>query len=178
SGQPERAELARLTLRLRLERKHPGRPGWRDRVRALLSAGVRPCVPERVSSTGMRFALGPPGGFRMGAPRQEEGRSANERLWDVELTRPFWLGVLQVTQAEYQGLMGTNPSWYSPNGGGEDRVVGLDTTRFPVENVSWDETVEFCRRLSDLRPEKAAGWVYRLPTEAEWEYACRAAAGD
>src|SRR5262245_8782323 len=121
SGEPDRAELARLTLRLRLERKHPGRPRWRDRVRELLSAGVRPCVPERASSTGMRFALVPPGRFRIGSPHREKGRSANERLREVEITRPFWLGVFQVTQAEYEGLMGLNASWYSLDGGGEDQ---------------------------------------------------------
>jgi len=69
--------------------------------------------------------------------------------------------------------MGKNPSWFSAEGGGREAVKDLDTRRFPVENVSWDDAVEFCRQLSALAPEKAAGRVYRLPTEAEWEYACR-----
>ena len=55
-----------------------------------------------------------------------------------------------------------------------DKVAGLDTRRFPVEQVSWHEAVAFCEKLSGLEREKTAGRVYRLPTEAEWEYACRA----
>ena len=70
--------------------------------------------------------------------------------------------------------MGNNPSWFSATGGGKDKVAGMDTSRFPVEHVSWEEAVDFCRKLSELPEEKAAGRVYRLPTEAEWEYACRA----
>ncbi len=79
-----------------------------------------------------------------------------------------------MTQEEYQRLMGTNPSWFSATGKGKDKVGGRDTKRFPVENVSWDEAVEFCRKLSSLPEERAAGRTYRLPSEAQWEYACRA----
>ena len=71
------------------------------------------------------------------------------------------MGVHEITQAQYEQVMGVNPS----------RFKGADN---PVENVSWDDAVEFCRRLSELPAEKEAGNVYRLPTEAEWEYACRA----
>jgi formylglycine-generating enzyme required for sulfatase activity len=63
--------------------------------------------------------------------------------------------------------MGTNPSDFKT-------VAGQDTSRFPVERVSWEEAVEFCRKLSALSAEQSAGRVYRLPTEAEWEFACRA----
>ena len=71
------------------------------------------------------------------------------------------MGVHEVTQAQYEQVMGVNPSEYK----------GANN---PVEMVSWEDAVEFCRRLSELPAEKAAGNVYRLPTEAEWEYACRA----
>ena len=70
--------------------------------------------------------------------------------------------------------MGTNGAFFSATGGGRVRVSGLDTRRFPVEQVSWDDALEFCRRLSGLPEEKAASRVYRLPSEAQWEYACRA----
>jgi formylglycine-generating enzyme required for sulfatase activity len=72
--------------------------------------------------------------------------------------------------------MGVNPSYFSETGGGRDRVKGQDTRRFPVEYVSWQDAVEFCRRLADLPEEKRAGHQYRLPTEAEWEYSCRGGA--
>ena len=100
----------------------------------------------------MEFKLTPAGKFIMG-----EGDQAHE----VTLTKPFKMGVHEVTQTQYERLMGVNPSHFK---GAEN----------PVENVSWDDAVEFCRKLSQLPAEKAAGNVYRLPTEAEWEYACRA----
>ena len=71
-------------------------------------------------------------------------------------------------------MMVSNPSSFSEGGRFEARVAGLDTSRFPVETVSWSDAVEFCTRLSSLPDEKAAGRIYRLPTEAEWEYAARA----
>ena len=109
-------------------------------------------LPESASAIGMKFKLIPAGTFTMG-----DGDKAHE----VSLTQPFQISVHEVTQAQYEQVMGVNPS----------RFKGADN---PVENVSWDDAVEFCRRLSELPAEKAAGNVYRLPTEAEWEYACRA----
>ena len=92
----------------------------------------------------------------------------------MRITKPFYLGMYEVTQGEYQRVMGTNPSEFSATGKDKDKVAGQDTKRFPVENVSWDEAVEFCRKLSEMPEEKAAGRTYRLPSEAQWEYACRA----
>src|SRR4051794_3422665 len=100
--------------------------------------------------------------------------------------RSTW-GVFPVTQGQFRRIMGYNLSYFSSDGrgkegvkyaeepaGGRENVKELGSTDdFPVENVSWDEAVEFGRRLSALEPEKAAARVYRLPTEAEWEYACR-----
>jgi formylglycine-generating enzyme required for sulfatase activity len=76
--------------------------------------------------------------------------------------------VYEVTQAQYEKVMGKNPSYF------QGAKVGNENADLPVDNVSWDDTVEFCKRLSDLPEEKKAGRLYRLPTEAEWEYACRA----
>ncbi len=91
-----------------------------------------------------------------------------------KVTTAFYLGVHEVTQGQYKKVTGKNPSWFRPGGGGKARVRGLDTATFPVEMVSWGDAVAFCRRLSELPEEKKAGRSYRLPTEAEWEHACRA----
>ena len=93
----------------------------------------------------------------------------NEKLHRVCITKPFYFGTCEVTQAEYETIMGSNPSWFSRSGGGTDVDESLDTNRFPVENVTWINAQEFCKRLSAKE-----GKVYRLPTEAEWEYVCRA----
>ena len=128
------------------------------------------------NGAGMKLVLLPAGKFLMGSPKGEKERCDNEILHEVEITRPFYLSATAVTQEQYQKVTGTNPSWFSSTGGGRDRVQGMDTRRFPVESVSWDEAVEFCRKLSEMPGERAAGRQYRLPTEAEWEYACRGGA--
>jgi len=122
----------------------------------------------------MKLADIPAGEFLMGSPDTEEGLSSNEHQHRVRITKPFRLGVYQVTQAEYQRVMRMNPSWFASTGKGRDQVAGKDTSRFPVEAVSWDDAVEFCSKLSALPEERRAGRTYRLPTEAAWEYACRA----
>ena len=116
------------------------------------SAEPAKAVVSIVNSIGMRFVPIPAGTFTMG-----EGEQAHQ----VTLTQAFELGQYEVTQEQYEKLMGKTPSEFK---GAQN----------PVEKVSWDEAVEFCRRLSELPEEKAAGHVYRLPTEAEWEHACRA----
>ncbi len=126
------------------------------------------------NSLGMKLALIPAGEFVMGSPESEREREHSEYQHRVRITKGFYLSIFEVTQAEYERLIGTNPSRFSPGGGGKEKVEGLDTDRFPVECVSREDAVEFCRKLSALPEETAAGRVYRLPTEAEWEYACRA----
>jgi len=126
------------------------------------------------NSIGMKLALIPPGEFEMGSPPSEIGRVGHELQHHVRITKPFYMGVYEVTQKEYQTVMGKNPSNFSQSGVGKDQVHNLDTNQFPVESVSWDDAAEFCKRLSAMPAEQAAGQVYRLPTEAEWEYACRA----
>jgi formylglycine-generating enzyme required for sulfatase activity len=125
----------------------------------------------------MAFVLVPPGKFLMGSTRGEPGRGAwagldpeEEARHEVQITRPFYLGKCEVTQEQYQALAGTNPSWFSAQGGGKDAVAGMDTRQFPVETVSWDEAAGYADALTKGR---GGGLVYRLPPEAEWEYACR-----
>jgi formylglycine-generating enzyme required for sulfatase activity len=128
--------------------------------------------PRRLTnSLGMKLALIPAGTFQMGSPLDEPNRCDDEPRHRVEITQPFYLGLYEVTQEEYERVMGTNPSSFK-------QVPGQNTRRFPVESVSWHDAVEFCRKLSELPAEKNAGRAYRLPTEAEWEYACRGGASD
>ncbi len=135
------------------------------------SAKDKPVKSDKVitNNMNMKLALIPKGEFLMGSPESETERSANEKQHRVKITKPFYMGVYPVTQDEYEKVMGVNPSCFSPIGTHKNRLVGVDTKQFPVEQVSWDDAVEFCRKLS-----KAEGKTYRLPTEAEWEYACRA----
>jgi formylglycine-generating enzyme required for sulfatase activity len=125
---------------------------------------------------GMKLVRIPPGTFKMGSPRGEANRIDDEEQHSVEITQEFWLGVHEVTQKQYAAIMGKNPSWFSKDGSGKDKVMGMNTDDFPVENVSWDDAVEFCKKLSERDTKKPAGWMYRLPREAEWEYSCRGGA--
>jgi formylglycine-generating enzyme required for sulfatase activity len=123
---------------------------------------------ELTNSIGMKLVLIPKGTFQMGSPESEQGRKDNELQHEVTLSKDFYLGMTEVTQAQYQKVMGDNPSYFQG-----DKIQG-DSSNHPVEKVRWEDAVEFCKRLSALPEEKKAGRVYRLPTEAEWEYACRA----
>jgi formylglycine-generating enzyme required for sulfatase activity len=134
-------------------------------------------APEKVltNSIGMKLASIPAGKFHMGSPATEAERDDNEKLHEVAITTPFWMGVYEVTQAEYRKVIpGRNPSACCAGGQRKEMVKGMNTEDHPVENVNWNHAVEFCNKLSGLPAEKKAGRSYRLPTEAEWEYACRA----
>ena len=105
-----------------------------------------------------------PGAFQMGSPEDEEDRYDDETLHEVTLTSGYWLGKHLVTQAQWERVMGDNPSQFE----GADR---------PVETVTWTDVTSFCEKLTELEREAGrlpAGMAYQLPTEAQWEYACRA----
>src|SRR5439155_27115697 len=93
---------------------------------------------------------------------------------EVEITQAFMLGAFEVTQRQFRQHMGTNPSAFSAKGGRQANVLGLDTDDFPADSVTFAEALEFCKRLSGLPELKRLGLIADLPTEAEWEYACRA----
>jgi eukaryotic-like serine/threonine-protein kinase len=134
-----------------------------------------PLPREFANSLDMKMVRIPAGEFLMGAPQDEPGAEATEKpQHSVRITKPFYIGRYEITQGEYAKVTGKTPAHFSSTGAGKDRVATLDTSRFPVEMVSWIEATAFCRLLSELPAEKAAGRRYRLPTEAEWEYACRA----
>ena len=144
---------------------------------------------EITNSIGIRLVLIPKGTFTMGSPPSEEGSQSNEFQYEVTISQDYYLGVTEVTQGQYLKVMGENPSRFQgdeiaertpakkhPTTGQtleEERVVPVDSSNYPVERVTCNEAAEFCERLSALPEEQAAGRVYRLATEAEWEYACR-----
>jgi formylglycine-generating enzyme required for sulfatase activity len=126
------------------EDRRPGKPAALATVAEL---------PQRiVNSIGLALQLLPPGTFH---------RELGPETRAVTITQPFYLGVYEVTNAEWKRVMGEVPSMRKDD-------------QLPAESVSWDDATEFCRRLSELPEERAAGRSYRLPTEAEWEYGCRA----
>jgi formylglycine-generating enzyme required for sulfatase activity len=113
--------------------------------------------------TGMMLVELPTGRFTMGSASSETGRNADEAIHDVEIARPFFLGRYEVTQQEWRTVMGTAPSHFSACG-----------PRCPVENVTFYDIEQFLARLNDHDAGSSIRLKYRLPTEAEWEYACRA----
>ncbi|MCK5342461.1 MAG: formylglycine-generating enzyme family protein, partial [Candidatus Heimdallarchaeota archaeon] len=114
-------------------------------------------TPEFSNSLGMKFVFIKSGTFMMGSPPYALGSENDETQHQVNLTRGFYLQTTEVTQGQWKSVMGSNFSMFSN--------CGDDC---PVENVSWDEVQEFIRKLSSNDKSKK----YRLPTEAEWEYAC------
>jgi formylglycine-generating enzyme required for sulfatase activity len=124
---------------------------------------------ELTNSLGMKLVLIPKGTFTMGSPVEEDDAHDDEEQHEVTIDKEYWLGVYEVTQGQYEKVMGRNPSRFKNR-----EVRKSDSSTHPVENVSWEDAVEFCKRLSESPEEARAGRVYRLPTEAEWEYACRA----
>ncbi len=134
----------------------------------LLSSGSMTPVyaqqPKAITnSIGMKLVLIHPGFFTMGSRIAAKGADFGTPH-EVAISNPYYLGVCEVTQDQYEKVMGHNDAQF--RGG-----------TFPVETVSWNEAVSFCKKLSDLPEEKALGRIYRLPSEAEWEYACRASSG-
>ena len=128
-----------------------------------------------INSIGMKLVRIPADSFMMGSRQEDPDHRADELPRHlVRVTRPFYIGAYEVTQAEFEQVMGVRKSFFRPDGPGKDKVAGRDTSNFPAEQVTWHEATEFCRRLSVSPAEKEAGRTYRLPTEAEWEYACRA----
>jgi len=157
---------------------------------------------DYTNSIGMKFRLIPPGEFLMGSSQEEieaalatvdssdqhamENFRSEAPQHKVILTQPFYMSVYEVTQFEYASVMWKNPSHFSPTGEGKKQVAQLDTRRHPVENIDWNDAVNWCIKLSKQEhltsPYRREGNTlleldgdgYQLPTEARWEFACRA----
>jgi len=180
--------LHTITLLARL----PGQADTEGMLKVRVKPGAVAFGNKFTNSIGMQLTLIPRGKYTMGASKAD--RESTETFYksigltedqfkhwldseqpqhEVEITNAFYIGVYEVTQSEYEKVMKYNPSAFQKGGTHENDVQGLDTKRFPVETVSWDDAVKFCETLSNLPEEKENKRAYRLPTEAEWEYACR-----
>lgn len=142
-------------------------------------------VPAQfTNSLGIDFTLIPPGECEMGLSQADVDRHRNEfeprvptvtdcQRHRVRLTKAFYMATVEVSQSAYQQVQGANPSHFGANGPGKEWTAGLDTNRLPAESLTPADAEEFCRLLSELKDEAGRARRYRLPTEAEWEYACR-----
>ncbi len=165
--------------------KHLDRRDWAGAVKVLESIPHRRMIDQDlysravahrdgkrfINGLGMEFALVPKGTFWMGG---SNGACGGQQ---VAIDRDFYIGVYPVTQEEWQKVMGNNPSWFQKGGRGAEKLSGVpdaDLKRFPVECVSWNDCQVFIQKLNEKLKE--GGWMYRLPREAEWEYACRGGA--
>jgi formylglycine-generating enzyme required for sulfatase activity len=127
-----------------------------------------PSLAKEVISS-IQFVLVPRGTFWM----SKDGKNAQRQ---VEIPKDFYLGKYLVTQEQWRAVMGNNPSWFSRSAGGAEKVQDIsdeELKQLPVEQVSWNDVQEFLKKLNAAQKDR--GWVYRLPTEAEWEYVCRGA---
>jgi formylglycine-generating enzyme required for sulfatase activity len=128
-------------------------------------SGVTTFLDKFAADSGITMVAILPGAYSMGSPDDEAGRATREGpQTHVTISRPFFLGVTDVTQAQWTAVMGSNPSYFK----GDAR---------PVEQVSWDDAMAFCEKLTEREREAGrlpAGWEFTLPTEAQWEFACRA----
>ena len=151
-------------------------------VAAIGSSSCRPLPPPKRVTTniGLKLAYIPPGSFTKGANPSELEAKPAEKPHKATISKAFCMGIHEVTQDQYLRVMGKNPSVFQAEmllnnkkivETMEPGVVGYNNL---VDHVTWDDASEFCKRLSEMLDEKASGHVYRLLTEAEWEYACRA----
>jgi formylglycine-generating enzyme required for sulfatase activity len=133
---------------------------------------------EIASGVKMKFCWIPAGKATLGSPKEEKERDDSEKEHEY-VTKGFWLGKYPVTQAEWKAVMGDNPSFF--DGKKENKAKGIDTSRFPVESVSWEDCQKFLENLNNrTEVEKVFGKAgqFVLPHEDQWEYACRGGKGN
>jgi formylglycine-generating enzyme required for sulfatase activity len=158
------AEAAKEEAKRKQEEKRrlTAAPEWakvsEQQKQAAVAVGFPVARELDLGGVALRMVLIPSGEFMMGSPNNEAQRDNNDEgpVHRVHIARPFYMGIHEVTQEQWQAVMGSNPA-------------GFKGPKNPVENVSWDDCQEFCKKVS-----QKTGLTLRLPTEAEWEYACRA----
>jgi formylglycine-generating enzyme len=135
------------------------------------AAQEEPASPV-ANSIGMKLVHIPAGTFQMGSPGREPGRNNNEGQIDVTISKPFLISDTEVTQEQWTEVMGSSP-WE----GAVNNSAAKKGPRFPAVGMTWDDAVEFCKELTTVEREAgklSSDRAYSLPTEAQWEYACRA----
>jgi formylglycine-generating enzyme required for sulfatase activity len=118
-------------------------------------------LPSITNTIGMKFNKIPAGTFMMGSPESEAHRKDNETQHPVTISKPFYMQTTEVTQGQWKAVMGTEP-W-------KRKSLVKEGPNYAATYVSWDDAIDYCKKLSEAESK-----TYRLPTEAEWEYACRA----
>ena len=157
-------EVTNATFTVQMATSLGGVSNWVDYVRIPVTNGIntnRLIDPNPPSG----LVWIPAGSFTMGSPTSEAGRVSDEVEHTVTLTKGFYMGKYEVTQSQYLAVVGSNPSYFTG-----------DLNR-PVEQVNWTDATNYCSLLTQadrLAGRVPSDWGYRLPTEAEWEYACRA----
>jgi len=139
------------------------------RIRGPAATGTRAGEERDDNGLQMKFVWCPAGTFTMGSPKSEKDRDTDEDQVQVTLTQGFWLGKYEVTQGEWQRVMGTTP-W-------KGKDYWKEGPRYAASYISWDDAREFVKKLTAQERQAGRlpeGWEYTLPTEAQWEYACRA----
>ncbi|MCM8525907.1 MAG: SUMF1/EgtB/PvdO family nonheme iron enzyme, partial [Lentisphaeraceae bacterium] len=126
----------------------------------------------KLAKSGIVFRLIPAGEFLMGSPNSEKGRSITEKLRKVEIEDHFYIGKYEITQSQWQFVMGENPSAFNKDGKLSHVVKSMETANFPVESISWEDSQKFIYKLHVLEGLKEGSFC--LPSEEQWEYACRA----
>ena len=159
---PETTSYARINLGAH---QHPTFRSLGDSQDIILIAGSGP-KKTVFNEIGMKLKLIPAGEFMMGSAPTEHGRSKYEDLHSVEISKPFYIGATEVTQRQWAAVMKSKP--WVVRGKDKDKLFRLHPEN-AANYISWHEATEFCQRLGESENR-----IYRLPTEAEWEYACRA----
>jgi formylglycine-generating enzyme required for sulfatase activity len=167
---PSESNASGEIVDLVVEVRDNGSPPQSARQTIRIRVQPQPLEPRITNSIGMQLALIPAGDFLMGSLPTEKDRGSNEHQHRVYITQPFYIATTEVTQDQWQTVMNTTPWIRTERYRGKKRMENVrEGSDYPATGISWKDADEFCQRISASESRE-----YRLPTEAEWEYACRA----